>query len=75
MPSISPGGIAIQHKYLSEVRSRGAKQIQTIGFGLRERLFVPEDDACGVVLNLAKRDESATFQLSLPARDGEPLNV
>src|SRR5689334_7767664 len=53
-------GIGIEHKKLVGVRLHVAEKFEAIGFGAGERLFVAEDDASGIILEVARADEAAT---------------
>jgi hypothetical protein len=48
---------------LTEVGSSRAQQIQSIRFGLGQRLLVPENDPRGIVLDPAERDEAPALDL------------
>ena len=54
-------GIGIEHKYLAEVGAGGAQQVEPVGHGLGQRLFVAKDDALAVVGEFAKGDEAAAL--------------
>ena len=58
-------GIFVEHENLAEMGAGGAEQVEAIGFGLGEGLFVAEDDTGGIVLDAAQGDEAAAFQFLL----------
>jgi hypothetical protein len=45
--------VAIEHEELPKMSASGPEQVQSVGFRLGQSLFMAEDDASGVVLNLA----------------------
>ena len=56
-------GVLIEHEDLSEMRPRGAQQVEAVGLGLGQGLLVPEDDAGRIVLDASQRDEAPALQL------------
>jgi hypothetical protein len=52
-------GIAVEHEELAGVRARVAQELEAVGFGAGERVFVTEDDASGIFLEFAGADEAA----------------
>ena len=55
-------GVGVQHEELAEVRVGVAQQLQAVLLGPGERLLVAVDDAGGVVLDAAERDEALAHQ-------------
>lgn len=57
------------------VGARSLQQIQPVGLGLGERLFVSEDHLFGILVQLAQGDEAAPFLHDTASGYGEALRI
>ena len=67
--------VGIEHEELTGVGVRVAEQFETVGFGARKGVFVTEDDAGGIVFEMADADEATAGAAETGAGDGEFLGV
>src|SRR4029077_15661923 len=68
-------GVGIEHEELAGVGARVAQELEAVGLGTGERLLVTEDDAGGIVFELAGADEAAARALLAAAGHGVFLGV
>ena len=68
-------GVGVEHEDLAEVGAGSLQQVQAVAFGLGKRLLMTEDNLVGVVVKLAKGDESAALFDLVGAGDLEALGV
>ena len=68
-------GVAVEHEELSEVGASGAQQLQAIGFGLRQSLFVAEDYSGVVILDTPEGDEAGAGELGARAWSRKSLRI
>jgi hypothetical protein len=68
-------GSAVEHEDLAEVGASRAQQVEAIGFGLGQGLFVAENDMGGILLDATEADEATPFGSQLTSRNREFLGI
>ncbi len=68
-------GSAVEHEDLAEVGASRAQQVEAIGFGLGQSLFVAENDIGGIFFDATEADEAAPFGGQLTPRNREFLGI